>query len=143
MKPSTPEECPFPIDNDDGTAAMCRANGHCGCEVKQPAPDPLMAEAEGLGGINALAPTDEEKAEAFEWLRRLALDNSLRPFAQRMAAIALSEWHATKATASATRSTITLPRDVLEQWATWTERRNRSISLIEDTMLKEMKEALK
>jgi len=25
-------KCPRPIDNDDGTAAMCIKNGHCGCD---------------------------------------------------------------------------------------------------------------
>lgn len=29
-----PLACPYPIDNDDGSAAMCIANGNCGCDKK-------------------------------------------------------------------------------------------------------------
>jgi erythromycin esterase-like protein len=39
LKTTESETCPFPILDDDGTAAMCIKNGHCGCDNR--VADPL------------------------------------------------------------------------------------------------------
>lgn len=37
-----PGHCPYPIENDDGSAAMCVRNGHCGCDEMDKCARPIL-----------------------------------------------------------------------------------------------------
>ncbi len=67
-----------------------------------------------MSELERLEATEEERAAAFEWLRELAADVGAMPREQRLAAIALQEWHEAAALAEGRIRAMQLePGDVL------------------------------
>lgn len=52
-----------------------------------------MSESQSRRDEDPIQATPDEKRAAFEWLRSLALDDSLSDTEQRYAAVALQAWH--------------------------------------------------